>query len=53
MGDFVVKEDGDNSEKGGEVVCHSEEGGLDGGVVGAGDTVQDGVEALGWALAGV
>ena len=53
VGDFVVKDDGEDSEKGGEVVCHLGEGGLDGGVVGAGDTVQDGVEVLGWASVGV
>lgn len=53
VGDFVVKDDGENSEKGGEVVCHSEEAGLDGGPVGVGDTVQGEVEALGWASAGV
>jgi hypothetical protein len=52
VGDFVVKDDGENSEKGGEVVCHLEEGGLDGGAVGAGDTAQGGVEALGWASVG-
>jgi len=53
VGDFVVKDDVEDSEKGGEVVCHLEEAGLDGGVVGAGDTVQDGVEVLGWASVGV
>ncbi len=53
MGDFVPKDDGENAEKGGEVVCHLEEAGLAGGLVGAGGTVQGGVEGLGWALDGV
>lgn len=49
MEEFVVEGSGEHSEKGGEVVCHLEEPGSDGEVVGAADSVWG--EVGGWGSA--